>query len=128
MLTSDRCAADGVLIYSCAGGCNVGQLANAAAVRLDQAGLGTVFCLAALGGHVDALVEKAKAAECSVVIDGCPTQCARLTLEHAGVERCCHVVVTELGIEKNRDFKLCAEEVEQVVEAVKSAGAAPPFA
>jgi len=123
MLSSDRSSAEDTLIYSCAGGCNVGQLSNAAAVKLYQEGLGALFCLAAVGGHVDDLVQKAQEAGCALVIDGCPVQCARRTLEHAGVEPCCHVVVTELGIEKNRKFELCAEEVERVVQALKSAGA-----
>ena len=120
MLTSDGSVAETVLIYSCAGGANVGQLANAAAIKLDQEGLGMVFCLAAIGGQVESLVEKAKEAGATVVIDGCPVQCARLSLQHAGIEPDCHIVVTELDIEKNRNFELCEDEVQKVVEAVKS--------
>ncbi len=110
------------MIYSCAGGCNVGQIANAAAIKLDQEELGTLFCLAAIGGHVDDLTQRAIEAAETVVIDGCGVACARLTLNHAGVEPHAHVVVTDLGIEKNRNFELSAEEVQQVVDAVKSPG------
>lgn len=120
MLSADCQDKAGVLIFSCAGGANVGQLSNAAAVRLDQEGLGIVFCLAGVGGHVEGIVQKTKEAGCTVVIDGCQMGCAKETLDHIGVAPNCYLVVTELGIEKNRDLELCEEEVQRVVEAVKS--------
>ena len=120
MQASDCCAADGVLIYFCAGGSNVGQLSNAAAIKLDQEGLGRCFCLAGLGGDVEGLVKTAREADCTIAIDGCALQCAKLALQRHGMEPGCYVVVTELGIEKSRNFELSEEQIAQVVEAVKS--------
>jgi len=113
-------AREDVLVFACAGGSNVGQLSNAVAVKLDQDEAGTLFCLAGIGGHVDSLVRKAQEAGHTVVIDGCPMRCATRILEHAGVEPSCHVVVTELGIEKTRNFELVDEGIQQVVDAVTS--------
>ncbi|MDN5347561.1 MAG: hypothetical protein PWP65_1125 [Clostridia bacterium] len=50
-------------------GSNVGQVANQAAVKLDQEGIGKLFCLAGLGGHVQSIVESTKAAKRIVAID-----------------------------------------------------------
>ena len=62
----------------------------------------------------------AREADCTIAIDGCALQCAKLALQRHGMEPGCYVVVTELGIEKSRNFELSEEQIAQVVEAVKS--------
>jgi uncharacterized metal-binding protein len=46
------CEPNEIIIFSCAGSCNVGQIANQAAIKLSQSGVGRYFCLAGIGGHV----------------------------------------------------------------------------
>ncbi|CEP69270.1 DGC [Moorella glycerini] len=108
-----------IMLFPCAGGSNVGQLANQAAVKLDQEGAGKLFCLAGLGGHVQSIVESTKVARRIVAIDGCPIGCAKATVEHAGFPVTDYVMVTRLGIQKNHEFNWTGKELDRVVQAVK---------
>ena len=56
-----------------------------------------------------------------MAIDGCSVGCAKAILEQANVPLKNYIVVTELGIEKNKDFKLKEEDIRKVKEAVKTA-------
>jgi uncharacterized metal-binding protein len=109
------CEPNEILIFSCAGSSNVGQLANHAAVKLTQDGLGRYFCLAGIGGHVPGMIESTKAGKMLVAIDGCPVACAKKILEHTGFNIDEYVQVTELGIEKDHHFNLNLLDVEKVV-------------
>ena len=93
-----------ILIFSCAGSSNVGQIANQAGVKLTQEDIGRYFCLAGIGGHVSGMIESTKAGKMLIAIDGCPVACAKKTLEHTGFNIDEYVQVTELGIEKNHEF------------------------
>jgi len=118
---SEGCCATGgnIMILACSGGSNVGQLSNQAAVELTQEGFGKIFCLAGIGGKLQGFVQSAKDVPEMVAIDGCELGCAKATLEQAGVTLKTYVVLTDLGIKKNKDFNLKREEIEQVKEAIK---------
>jgi uncharacterized metal-binding protein len=107
------------MILACAGGSNVGQLTNQAAVELTQEGFGKLFCLAAIGAQLIGFVQSAKDVPQLVVIDGCEVACARKVLEEAGVPVRGYLVLTELGIEKNKNLQLVKEEIERVKAAVR---------
>ena len=108
------CEPNEILIFSCAGSSNVGQIANQAAVRLAQEGIGRYFCLAGIGGHVSGMIESTKAGKMLIAIDGCPVGCAKKTLEHTGFNIDEYVQVTELGIEKNHEFNVASSDVGKV--------------
>ncbi len=110
------CKQDEVLIFSCAGSSNVGQIANQAAIRLTQGGMGRYFCLAGIGGHVSGMIESTKAGKMLVAIDGCPVACAKKTLEHAGFNIDEYVQATDLGIEKDHSFNLDLSDVDKVTD------------
>jgi uncharacterized metal-binding protein len=114
------------LLFPCAGGSNVGQIANDAAVKLEQSGVGRLYCLAGIGGHVEGMVKHAQSVPFTVAIDGCATGCARKTLEHAGIEPTIHVTVTELGIKKELTYEYPEEDVQRVVDAVLHGTEAAP--
>lgn len=119
-MAEDCCATNGnIMILACSGGSNVGQLANQAAVELTQEGFGKMFCLAGVGGHLGGFVQSAKDVPQMVAIDGCEIGCTMAILEHAEVPVKSYLVLTEIGIEKNHDFKLKAEDVRKAKEAVK---------
>jgi len=115
-----KCSCDSseVLLFPCSGGSNVGQITNAAAVTLTRQGQGKMSCLAGLGGDVTGMVESTKSADACVAIDGCPVGCAALTLRRHGVTPQMTLVVTDLGIEKNKNFDLPADQVARVCEAL----------
>jgi len=114
------CEPSEILIFPCSGGSNVGQIANQAGVKLTQDGVGNIFCLAGIGGHVSGMIESTKAGKVIIAIDGCPVACAKKTLEHAGFNIDEYVQVTDLGIEKNHDFNLNPEDVRKVVDHLRS--------
>ena len=109
------------MMLACSGGCNVGQLTSQVAVELTREGFGKMFCLAGIGAHLSGFVQSAKDVPRMVAIDGCPQGCVRKTLEHAEIPMKSYIVLTELGIEKNKDLSLKRDEIDKVKAAVKAA-------
>ena len=119
-MAQDCCIPNGnIMILACSGGSNMGQLSNQAAVELTQEGFGKIFCLAGVGGHLGGFIQSTKDVSQMVVIDGCEIGCAKAILEHAEVPIKDYLVLTGLGIEKNKDFNLKRVEIDKVKEAVK---------
>jgi len=107
------------MILACSGGSNVGQLSNQVAIELTQEGFGKISCLAGMGAHLSGFVQSGRDIPELVVIDGCEVCCAKGVLEHAEVPLRAYLVVTDLGIEKNKDMNLKREEIDRVKEAVR---------
>ena len=103
---SCNCCGGSKMVLACSGASNVGQLTNEVAKRLDIESLAKFYCLAGPGGDIGAMVTAVKDAGQVLVIDGCPVACAKLIMELSGIADYEYVVVTDLGIEKNRDFEL----------------------
>ena len=112
------CKPTEILIFPCSGGSNVGQIANEAAKNLTTVGYGKMYCLAGIGGHVVGLIESTKGAKKIIAIDGCPVSCAKKTLEHADFKPDIHVIVTDLGIQKNYDFTIKVDEIKKVTDEI----------
>ena len=110
------CEPTEILIFSCSGSSNVGQIANGASIKLTQSGTGKFFCLAGIGGHVSGMIESTKVGKMLVAIDGCPVACAKKTLEHAGFNIDEYVEITALGIEKNHNLNPLPSDVDKVTQ------------
>ena len=120
-MTQNCCVpGENIMILSCSGGSNVGQLSNRAAIELTQEGFGKMFCLAGIGGHLGGFVQSAKDVPAMAVIDGCEVGCAKAILDHAEIPAKNYLVLTELGIEKNKNFNLKNEDIQKVKAAVRS--------
>jgi uncharacterized metal-binding protein len=120
-MVEECCTPEGnIMILACSGGSNVGQLSNQAAIELTQEGFGKMFCLAGIGGHLGGFVQSAKDVPAVVAIDGCEVGCAKAILEHTEISTKNYMVLTDLGIEKNKDFNLKAEDIQKVKAAVRS--------
>ncbi len=116
----DCCAGNGnIMLLACSGASNVGQISNQAAVELTQEGFRKMFCLASVGGHLSGFVRSAKDVPEMVAIDGCEIGCTTAILTHADVPIKGYLVLTGLGIEKNKDFNLKREDIDKAKEAVK---------
>ena len=121
-MAEDCCASNGdIMILACSGASNVGQLSNRAAVELTQEGFGKMFCLAGIGGNLSGFVQSAKDTPQMIAIDGCEIGCAKATLERAKVPLKDYIVLTELGMQKNKDFDLKHLEVQKIKEEIKKA-------
>ena len=69
------------IVYACSGCSDAGELADRIARQLTRAGVAEMSCLAGIGGRVKSIVGRGEKAERILVIDGCPLNCARKTLE-----------------------------------------------
>lgn len=107
------------LIFACSGGADVGHISDLAARQMMKDGCGKMFCLAGLGGNVDAIVEATKKADHILAIDGCPVDCTKKTLENSGFNTFRHFRVTELGFEKGKS-PVDDEKVTKTAEHGKS--------
>ncbi|MEW6078173.1 MAG: putative zinc-binding protein [Thermodesulfobacteriota bacterium] len=118
---ADSCCAAGneVMILACSGGSNVGQLSNQAAIELTQEGFGKMFCLAGIGGLISGFVQSARDVPTLVVVDGCQVGCARAILKNAGIPLKNYLVITDEGIEKNKNFHLERMDIDRVKAAVR---------
>lgn len=90
------------MIFACSGAADVGALADSAARALTRRGKGRMYCLAGIGGRVSGIVATTQAADKILVIDGCPLECAKKTLEEAGFSSMVHVQLQDLGFEKGQ--------------------------
>ena len=119
-MAQECCAPGGnIMILACSGGSNVGQLSNKAAVELTQEGFGKMFCLAGIGGHLNGFIQSAKDVPAMIVIDGCSVACAKAIMEHAEVPIRSYMVVTDLGVEKNKNFDLKREDIDNAKKVIK---------
>ncbi len=104
-MAEGSCACGGgplTLIFACPGASNVGKMADEAARKLTREGEGKMHCLAGLGGDVKNIVETTRSADRILLIDGCPVDCAKKTLDRLGIGTYAFVRATDLGIEKGK--------------------------
>jgi uncharacterized metal-binding protein len=94
------CSTGPKLIFACSGAADVGALADQAARKLTRQGAGKMFCLAGIGGRVSGIIKSTEAAASILAIDGCALDCAKKSLEEAGILRFNHLRLTDLGFTK----------------------------
>jgi len=122
---SCECTAEEITFLPCAGGSNCGQITNQVAVKLDEEGVGHIYCLAGIAAHVEGMVESARGAKRLVALDGCQVACAKKAIEHAGLKVTDWICVTEEGVAKNHQFKLALEDIDLIVRKTKESLATP---
>lgn len=103
--------------FACSGAADVGHIADLAARKLTREGVGKMFCLAGIGGEVSGILETTRAASKILVIDGCPLNCARRSLEKAGFNDFGHIQLADLGLAKGQS-PASDEAVARVASAV----------
>ena len=120
-----ECSAEEITFLPCSGGSNCGQITNQVAIRLDEEGVGHIYCLAGIAAHIDGMVESARGAKRIVALDGCQVACARKAIEHAGLKVTDWICVTEEGVAKNHQFSMAQEELELIARRTKESLARP---
>lgn len=116
-----ECEATVTGLYACAGACNVGQMANKIAVELTKQGKGRMMCTVGIGARIPGIMKSTEGTDEVIAIDGCALICARKSLELAGFTVNKHIVLTELGIQKNKDLDLQENEVSTMMAKVENA-------
>ena len=119
MAQNNCCSGGNTILLACSGGSNVGQLTNEAAKKLDIEKAGRFFCLAGVGGHIPGITAAVSAADKVLAIDGCDVACAKKCLDAEGISDYEYIVLTDLGIEKNRDFCLAETDIERVAQVCR---------
>lgn len=94
------CSGGSKLIFSCSGAADVGEVADHAARKLRDDGVGMMFCLAGVGGRVSGIMKTTEAADAILAIDGCPLNCVKNCLEQAGFAEFEHLQLADLGLAK----------------------------
>jgi uncharacterized metal-binding protein len=90
------------LVFACSGSADVGKICDLAARKLSEGGVGKMFCLAGVGGRVKTIMDGTKAAQTMLVLDGCPLQCGRNTMQQAGFKKFEYLCLSDLGMEKGK--------------------------
>jgi len=119
-MTSCACGGSPTLIFSCSGAADVGELADLCARKLSREKVGAMFCLAGVGGRVSGIVATTEAAERILAIDGCALNCARKTLEEAGIKNFKHLMLGDIGFVKGQT-KVSDESVAKVFNVAAEA-------
>lgn len=105
------------IVYSCSGCSDAGELADLTARALAESKAAEMSCLAGIGGRIKSLMLKAERAQEILVIDGCPLNCARHTMELAGFKKFRHLELNKLGFKKGS----CPATEERVAVAKEAA-------
>ena len=92
------CSSAPKLIFPCSGASDVGGLSDRVARQMTLDQTGKMYCLAGIGGRVRTIMETTKDAAKILVIDGCPQECARKTMEEAGFTGFQHLKLASLGL------------------------------
>jgi len=94
------CGSAPKFIFPCSGASDVGGLSDQAARQMAKDGTGKMYCLAGIGGRVETIMVNTRAAAKLLVIDGCSQECARKTMELAGIRDFQHLKLAEMGFKK----------------------------
>jgi uncharacterized metal-binding protein len=119
MSNAHECSGGETLIFACSGAADVGAISDRAARKMTKDGSGKMFCLAGVGGRVEGIVQKTKAASRIVAIDGCTLDCTKKCLELASIRDFQYVRVTDLGLEKGKS-PATDENVAKVTDAASA--------
>ncbi len=113
-------------VFPCSGASDVGGLSDQAARQMTKDGTGKMYCLAGIGGRVDAIMANTQGAAKILVIDGCSQECARKTMELAGFKQFEHLKLEQMGFKKG-ETPVTPERVRAVADrgaALMGAGVA----
>ncbi len=83
---------------------------------MTKDGTGKMYCLAGIGGRVDAIMANTRGAAKVLAIDGCAQECARKTLELAGFSGFEHLKLEEMGFRKG-ETPVTPERIRAVADA-----------
>jgi uncharacterized metal-binding protein len=104
MKITPKCGCNGGpdLMFCCSGAADTAEIADRAVRTLHKAGEAKMFCLAGIAGDVELIVVNSRAANRTLVVDGCDSDCARKTMQKNGLSDFSHFRVTGLGWEKGK--------------------------
>ena len=88
-------------VFSCSGAADLGEISDLVARKLHKDGNRQMKCLAFVSAGITDMIDSVKDTN-MLVIDGCPLDCGRLTMEKNGLKDFCHMRLTDMGYEKGK--------------------------
>ena len=103
-MTEPKCGCGGStkLVFPCSGGSDVGELTDRAARQLSKTGEAKMSCLAGVGGGISGFIASAQGADVTLVLDGCPQDCGKKTMEKNGLTGFKHLRLNDCGYQKGK--------------------------
>ncbi len=80
-----------------------------------------IMCTVGIGGDIPGIIKSAEGTDEIIAIDGCALVCAKKTLERAGFTVDKHVILSELGMKKNKELDLNENEANEIMAKVEEA-------
>ncbi len=108
-------------LITCSGVSNTGRVTTQAASILIRRNPELFDCHITANQATIDLLRELEHADCLVVIEGCPDQCAAKKLGASGIEPEIHIIATEHGIEKKGMDDVEFWEIERLIQAILEA-------
>lgn len=81
----------------CSDVADTSEIGDRAVLSVLRSGEAKMFCLAGIAGDVELIVVNSRAANRTVVVDGCDSDCAKKTMEKQGFTGFAYLRVTDPG-------------------------------
>ncbi len=101
-MNQEKCSCDNQTpqtVFACSGAADLGQLSDLVARRMHLQGDRQMKCLAFIGAGIDSMINSVRDSD-MLVIDGCPLDCGKLTMERNQLTNYTHIRLTDLGFIK----------------------------
>lgn len=86
-------------VFACSGAADLGQISDLVARRMHQNGNRQMKCLAFIGAGIETMIDSVKSSD-MLVIDGCPLDCGKLTMQKNNLDNFTHIRLTDFGYMK----------------------------
>jgi uncharacterized metal-binding protein len=104
-------------IVACSGASNTGSYSDLVARKLMQNGKAKMLCLARFSVD-EKFAEKSREEYSNIlVLDGCPINCAEITLKNRGIINFKHINTTDFGIVKGKT-PVTEEKINEIVDYI----------
>ena len=88
-------------VFACSGAADLGEISDKVARELHLNGTRQMKCLAFISAGIQEMINSIKDTN-MLVIDGCPLDCGKLTMERNEIKDFCHLRLTDLGYIKGK--------------------------
>lgn len=99
-------------VFSCSGAADLGEISDLVARKLHKDQIRQMKCLAFVSAGITEMIDSVKDSN-MLVIDGCPLDCGKLTMEKNGLTNFCHMRLTDMGYVKG-ETSASAEVVDKI--------------
>jgi len=88
-------------VFACSGAADLGEISDLVSRKLHRDGIRQMKCLAFIGGGIQDMIDSVRDSN-MLVIDGCPLDCGRLTMEKNDMNEFHHLRLTDMGYIKGK--------------------------